>query len=123
MTENQKKIAIVAGVIIIALILLMSRKQIAQTQATNPLGDVQLPSQSLPARNINVVIPGLPNYSPYQYSPISPCMCNGAAVTQSAYQGPLVTFVTNQASNGPNIFNYPSPTGGGNIPLTGVPTG
>jgi hypothetical protein len=112
MTEKQKKLAIIVGVIVIALLLLMSRKPgttIVNQKGLDPT-QVSLPSNDMPIRSPFIInIPGLPSYTPYQYSAVSPCMCNGAATTLGAYQGPLVTFVTNQGNSGPNIYNYTPP--------------
>lgn len=113
MTEKQKKIALITGTVIIALIILLWSRKAAGNTIINksdmaPI-NVSIPSMNIPERSpFAINIPGLPSFSPYQFSAISPCMCNGAAQTTSAYQGPLVTFVTNQGSSGPNIYNYSS---------------
>jgi hypothetical protein len=81
MTEKQKKLAIIAGTIIIALILLFSSRKagnyIVNNQDAPPI-EVTIPSMNMPVRSpIAINIPGLPSFTPYQYSAISPCMCNG----------------------------------------------
>lgn len=111
MTEKQKKIAIIAGTVILALILLLSRKgSNSGTTIVNkeemPGITVNIPGFNIPQRgDINISIPALPSASPYGFSAISPCMCNGAGnVTQS--NGPLIEFVTNQGARGGNTYNY-----------------
>lgn len=121
MTEKQKKLAIIVGTIVIALLLLMTSRKVGSTtvnhQGLDPLA-VSLPSNDMPLRSpIIVNIPGLPSFSPYQYSAVSPCMCNGAAST-SAYAGPLIEFVTNQGNVGGNTYNYSS--GGGGAVMTAM---
>lgn len=126
MTEKQKKLAIIVVTIVIALILLLwSRKGVSGTiynQEQMPPISVTIPGFNIPERSpIAINIPGLPSFTPYQYSAISPCMCNGAATTQG-YTGPLVEFVTNQGSTGPNIYNYTTQqTSYSNSGFTGVP--
>lgn len=110
MTEKQKKIAIIVGTIVIGLILLLSSRKSAGTTIVNqqemPPIQVSIPSMNIPARSpFAITLPGLPSYSPYQYSAVSPCMCNGAATRQTDNE-PLVTFVTNAGSTGANIYNY-----------------
>jgi hypothetical protein len=125
MTEQQKKLAII-GIIIIAAILLLWPKQAGgKTVATNSDAqpfDVSIPSLNMPDRgNLIINVPGLPSYSPYAFSPISPCMCNGAdmyAQNGNNTSGLQMTFVTNQGSSGPNIYNYTAPKSGGDF--TGI---
>jgi hypothetical protein len=119
MTEKQKKLAIIAGTVVIALILLLSfrskgngainNKQIVNQAGVEPI-NVSIPSMNIPQRSpIAINIPALPSMSPYAFSAISPCMCNGAGTVAPIQQNPLVTFVTNQANSGPNIYNYYEP--------------
>jgi len=125
MTEKQKKWAIIITTVIIGIIiLLMGRKASGATivnQQEMPPINVTIPSLNIPERSpIAITIPGLPSYTPYQYSAISPCMCNGGASTNN-YQGPLVEFVTNQGSTGPTIYNYSTPSTSSNSSFVGVP--
>lgn len=116
MTEKQKKLAIIVGVIVIGLLLLMTSRKAGSTTVNHQGLDatqVSLPSNDMPLRSPFIInIPGLPSYTPYQYSAVSPCMCNGQATSPGAYQGPLVTFITNQGSRGGNTYNYQSGGGG-----------
>ena len=114
MTEKQKKIAIIVSVIALALLLLLSSKKASGTTIVNqeqaPAIDVTIPSMNIPERSpFAIVLPGLPDFTPYQYSAISPCMCNGAAVSQPQNNSPLITYVTNMGNQGPNIYNYSAP--------------
>lgn len=111
MTEKQKKIAIIAGTIIIAVLLLMRSKggsaSVVNQNGDVPTWNVSIPGFNIPERgDIVVNIPALPARSAYNYNAISPCMCNGAGQTSNAYRGPLVEVVNNQAGNGPNVYNY-----------------
>ena len=114
MTEKQKKLAIIIGVIVIALILLLSSKKGAGTTIVNqeqavPI-QVSIPSLNIPERSgIAVNVPGLPSFTPYQYSAISPCMCNGAETLQSPVSPISLTLVTNTGCGGSNIYNYAPP--------------
>lgn len=115
MTERQKKIALIVGTIIIALILLLSgRKGTAGTVINNqgetsPI-NVTVPGFNIPERSpIAINIPGLPEMSPYNFNAISPCMCNGTALASASNVPALsLTFVTNMGDSGPNIYNYPA---------------
>lgn len=114
MTEKQKKIAIIAATVIVAIILLLSSKRASGNTIVNQQGvpDIQvtIPSMNIPDRSGLVInIPGLPSVDPYSFSPISPCMCNGAATQQSNVNPLNFTFVTNQGNAGPNVYNYYSP--------------
>jgi hypothetical protein len=113
MTEGQKKLAIIGTVILVVLFFLTSSKGVGSTiinQSNRQPIDANIPSVDIPRGNITINVPGLPSFTPYQFSPISPCMCNGAEVTSmNNPQGPLVTFITNQGSSGPNIYNYTPP--------------
>lgn len=117
MNERQKKLALIAGTIVIALILLLSSRKATGTTIVNqqqaPGITVSIPGMNIPVRTpFAVNIPGLPSFTPYQYSAVSPCMCNGSEISNSnAYNGPLVEFVTNQGNSGPNIYNSNTPTG------------
>lgn len=109
MTEKQKQIAIVIGVVVIAVIILFSRKGAAGQTIVNQQGlspiNVTIPGFNIPLRSpIAINIPGLPSASPYDYNAISPCMCNGSA-TVSAPSGPSITFITNEGNSGPNVYN------------------
>lgn len=119
MTENQKKLAIIFGTVIIALFFLLSSKKAGTTiinKEAAPQYGVSVPGITLPPRSGYAVnIPTLPSATPYAFSPISPCMCNGMATsTPTQQQGPTYTNVYNAANNGPNIYNY-----GNNIASTG----
>lgn len=108
MTEKQKKIAIVIGVVLIAIMLLWSRKTnasiIVNQQGLAPI-DISIPGFNIPERGgINITIPALPSRSQYGFNAISPCMCNGASTVTSAPRGPMVEFVTNLGNSGPNIY-------------------
>jgi len=114
MTEGQKKLAIVA-VIVVAIVLLFWPKRAGGTTQTDKNGNpinVSIPSLSLPPRDGLVInIPGLPAFTPYAFSPISPCMCNGAAQSSTLQMpaGLSITNVTNMGNSGPNIYNYTPP--------------
>jgi len=109
MTEKQKKLAIIAGTIVIGLILLLYSRKAGSTivnQQNMPPIQVSIPSLNIPDRSgIAINIPGLPSFSPYRYSAISPCMCNGAATTP-VNNAPLIEFVNNAAGTGSNVYNY-----------------
>lgn len=125
MTEKQKKLAIIAGTILIAFVLLLTRKSggtIVNQEGMTPI-NVSIPSLNIPQRSpIAINIPGLPSVSPYAYNAISPCMCNGAVTTPISR--PLITYSTtvNEGNAGPNIYNYSSGSdSGGYSGLIGVP--
>jgi hypothetical protein len=126
MTEKQKKIAIIAGVVIIALLLLLSGRRAAGNTIVNQQGvpDIQvtIPSMNIPERGpFAITIPGLPSFTPYQYSAISPCMCNGAATSAQQQSGMALTFVTNAGGAGTNVYNYyPPQQQSGLNSLTGI---
>lgn len=114
MTEGQKKLAIVA-VIIAAIVLLFWPKRaggaVMQDKNGNPI-NVSIPSLNLPPRDGLVInIPGLPSFTPYAFSPISPCMCNGAGSASPLQmpQGLQITNITNMGNSGPNVYNYTAP--------------
>jgi hypothetical protein len=117
-TEKQKKIALIVGTIVIALILLLTSRKGAGTTIVNqeemaPI-NVSIPAFNIPERGgITINIPALPTQSQYGFNAISPCMCNGASTSSGMYNGPLVTNVFNAGDSGPNIFNYNS---GGTTP-------
>ena len=109
MTEKQKKIAIIVGVIVIAVFLLWMRKGSAGTTIINqeelPPINVSIPGFNIPERgDIVINVPALPSGSQYGFNAISPCMCNGQST--SGYDGPLFNFTLNEAGRGPNIYNY-----------------
>lgn len=112
MTQTQKKLAIGGFVLLAIVFLLWSRKGSAGTTIVNqnnpPAIQVDIPGFNLPPRgDINISIPALPTRSQYSYNAISPCMCNGGAMAATpAYSDPLVTFVTNQGAQGPNVYNF-----------------
>lgn len=113
MTEKQKKIAIIAGTVILAILILLWRKgAMGGTTIVNREGggldQVSVPGFTMPERSpIAINIPELPSFTPYQYSAISPCMCNGADLSNSgSYDGPLVTFTINQGNAGASIYDY-----------------
>jgi len=117
MTEGQKKLAIVAVIVVAIVLLFWPKRAGGATQTTDANGNpitVSIPSLSLPPRDGLVInIPGLPAFTPYAFSPISPCMCNGAAQgsTLQMPAGLSITNVTNMGNSGPNIYNYqPAPT-------------
>lgn len=110
MTEKQKKLALIVGTIVIGLIILLwSRKSVGDTiinKQNAPGITVSIPSLDFPERSpIAINIPGLPSFTPYQFSAISPCMCNGAASTYQPNTQPLFEIVNNAADSGPNIYN------------------
>jgi hypothetical protein len=115
MTEKQKKIAIVIGVVVIAVIILFSRKgasgnTIVNQQGLSPI-NVTIPGFNIPERSpFAINIPGLPSAAPYDYNAISPCMCNGSSLSAPSNTGLSITFVTNEGSAGPNVYNYPPAT-------------
>jgi hypothetical protein len=110
MTEKQKKIALVIGTVVIAVIILLWSRRASGSTIINKEGmapiNVSIPSLNLPPRTpFAINIPGLPAFTPYQFSAISPCMCNGAATSLPSDSGFSITFVTNEGNSGPNIYN------------------
>lgn len=112
MTEKQKKWAIIGGVIIIALIILLSGKKGATNSVTNQQADlapinVDIPGFNIPPRgDITITIPPLGAPTPYDFNAVSACMCGGQQLSSSGYDGPLFEIVNNEGDNGPNIYNY-----------------
>lgn len=114
MSENQKRLLIIAVVTIIALILFMRNGGSSITNVSN--------SEGLPLNNIDsptIVIEGrapfiLPDFgigaSSNELSAIGACCADCSArsstPTYRANSGPQITFVTNQANRGPNVYNY-----------------
>jgi hypothetical protein len=112
MNEKQKKLAIIAFTVIVAVILLLWTKKAGGNTIVNqgqaPQYSVSIPSLNLPPRDGLVInVPGLPNFTPYEFSPISPCMCNGASQLTPPPQGPLIMNITNMGNSGPNVYSQP----------------
>lgn len=110
MSEKQKRLLFILGIVMIAAYLLLSRKAsgttIVNQEGAAPIS-VTVPSFNMPPRNpIAINIPALPSATPYAYNAVSPCMCNGSAVSGPINSGLSLTFVTNEGSAGPNVYDY-----------------
>lgn len=122
MTESQKKLAIIAVTVIIALILLL-RGNRNTTNVTNATPDINvlIPAFNMPPRTpIAINIPGLPGGSQYEFQAISPCMCNGSSTSGVSDLSP-VTIVFNEGSSGPNIYDYTTNTPDYSSGFIGIP--
>lgn len=114
MTENQKRLAIVGVVIIVALILFMRN---SGSNATTVISGNELPSASN-LQSPTIVIKErqpfvLPNFSGgasnNSLSAIGACCADCRPQTSSFRNAPSgngITFVTNRGNSGPNVYNY-----------------
>ena len=113
MTEKQKQIVIVAGVVILAILLFLfwgKKNQIVDNQGTgytipmvpaSQLGDIIIGGGG------PIAIPGL-NLDNPDLQIIGSCCADCASPRPLSYL-PAVTNIYNQAPSGPNIYNYTPP--------------
>lgn len=117
MTEKQKRIAIIATVIIIALWLFWPKAKKVLTDNGWIMPDIIIPAFDLPPRTeYPIVIPGLPPLDPieYPFSAVSACGCGTGlipyylepAVAQTPTQPTINQPVVTRSSS----FGYRTPT-------------
>lgn len=98
MTESQKRVLLIAGVGILALIIwLMGKKGNATTvqtpQGPVTFGDVQIPGIDFPPRDTGpITIPGFNPKGVFGYG-ASTCMCSGQGVS-SSFLSPANNVIT-----------------------------
>lgn len=114
MSEQQKRLLIIVVVIIIALILFMrnggSNTTVVNNGEAPPLINVMSPTYNIGGRTPFVLPDFAVGASSNNLSAIGACCadCSGRTTTPTYRNNtsPQITFVTNQANRGPNVYNY-----------------
>jgi hypothetical protein len=111
MTETQKKLAIIGGVILVALLLLFRKGgNVVNRLGDNVTNEFDAPGGVTIGARGPLAIPGITINNPLpELSAISACCsdCSGSAPRASyAPAVPGNTYVYNAANRGPNVFNY-----------------
>ena len=109
MTEKQKQIAIVVGVVLVAIFLLLKFRG---TNTSNQGSDYTIPT--VPVSQLGdiilqggspITIPGL-NFNDDRLQMIGACCADCSAARPTQLTWPTTTNVYNAPSAGPTIYNY-----------------